>query len=103
MDHNDILLRYVYLPLAALTGAISSLGARRWRQMGRGQIALVIVTVFSFGYFVAPALSHSLFGIDETDARKVAAVVWVFSWGWHVLLPAITARAARAIGTEHDA
>ena len=100
MDHNDILARFVWFPLAALTGALSSLGARQWRNMSRGQMAFTVLTGFGFGYFVAPAIASGLFGIPENDVRNVCAVIWGMSFGWHVLLPVMVKRAAKLFGSE---
>lgn len=101
MSQDEILLRYVYLPLAAIGGAISSLGARRWRQMGKGQMAFAVFTGVSFALFVTPFVAHSWFGISETDARAIVALTYVFGFGAHLLLPWVIRRVVKLIGSEH--
>lgn len=101
MDHNDILLRFVYLPLAALTGAISSLGARRWRSMHRGQVAFVLLTGVSFALFVTPYVAHEWVGIREDDARGVVALTYLFGFGAHLLLPWAVRRVMKLTGSEN--
>lgn len=100
MDHNEILLRFVYLPLAALTGAISSLGARRWRQMHKGQVAFVIFTGVTFALFVTPYVAHEWLGVKENDARAVVALTYLFGFGAHLLLPWVVRRIGKLTGSE---
>ena len=98
MDHNEMLLRYVYIPLAALSGSISSFGARRWQTMSKSRVFLTIMTGFSFAAFVAPWMAHRFIGISEDDARGVVAITYLSGIGGHLLIPAILKWMERVIG-----
>lgn len=98
MHVDDFLLQWVYLPLAALTGAISSFGQRRMRNMTRGQIVLNILMSTSFSFFVTPWFAHEWLGIAETAARQMVAITFLFGFGAHILLPVFIKMLERIVG-----
>lgn len=99
MSHEDFMVRYVYIPLAALMGAISSLGARQWRSMTRRKIALAIFMGATFAMFVTPWAAHSFIGVKEGDARATVALTYLFGIAAHIILPWIIQRLEKMIGT----
>lgn len=99
MPHEDFLIKYLYIPLAALAGAISSLGARRWRNMSKGKIALAILMGSTFALFVTPWVAHEYIGVKEDDARAIVALTYLFAIAAHLILPWIIHRLERLIGT----
>jgi hypothetical protein len=99
MSQDEILLRYVYVPLAALMGAIPSLGARQWRSMTTRKIVLAIFMGATFAMFVTPWAAHAFMGVKEGDARATVALTYLFGIAAHIILPWIIARLERMIGT----
>ncbi|KMS54730.1 hypothetical protein [Sphingobium cupriresistens] len=98
MNHEDLLVRYLYIPLAALAGAVSSLGARRWRTMTKAKMAMTVLMGATFAIFVTPWAAHQFIGVDESDARGTVALTYLFAIGAHVLLPWLIQRLERLIG-----
>lgn len=98
MHLDDFLMQWVYLPLAALTGAISSFGQRRIRNMSRGQIGLNIMMSACFSFFVTPWFALEWLGIPETAARKMVALTFLFGFGGHILLPVFIDMLKRLVG-----
>lgn len=99
MSTDEFLLRYVYIPLAAFTGAISSLGARRWRTMSKSKILLAVFMGATFAMFVTPWAAHAIMGIKEDDARGTVALTYLFGIAAHIILPWLIQRIERMIGT----
>lgn len=100
VDHNDFLPRFVYLPLAALTGALSSLGSRHWRHMTKRKAAFVLVTGVSFGLFVTPFVAHSWLGVQEDDARAIVAITYLMAFGADIMLPWVLRQIRKLAGSE---
>lgn len=99
MDQHDFLVRYLYIPLAALAGAVSSLGARRWQSMTRTKMVLTIFIGATFAIFVTPWAAHEFIGVREDDARGTVALTYLFAIGAHVLLPWLIQKLERLIGS----
>lgn len=99
MDQNELLLRYVYIPMAALAGAVSSLGARRWRSMSKGKMLLTILMGASFSIFVTPWAAHEFVNVPEGDARAIVALTYLFAIAAHIILPWLIQRLERIIGS----
>lgn len=87
MTHDDIMVRYLYVPLAALMGALSSLGAKRWRGMSRGRLTFEVLTHASFAMFVTPWAAHRFIGVSMNDAREIVGLTYLFGFAAPVLLP----------------
>lgn len=99
MAHDDIMVRFVYIPLAALMGAVSSLGARRWRSMTKTKMALAILMGATFAMFVTPWAAREFIGVKEDDARAIVALTYLFAIAAHIILPWIIQKLERLIGT----
>ncbi|KMS58685.1 hypothetical protein [Sphingobium cupriresistens] len=98
MNTDELLVRYLYIPLAALAGAVSSLGARRWRTMTKAKMAMTVLMGATFAIFVTPWAAHEFVGVDEGDARATVALTYLFAIGAHVLLPWLIQKLERLIG-----
>lgn len=99
MDHDEWMVRYVYIPLSAFMGAVSSLGARKWRSMSRLQIALTVIMGTSSAIFLTPWAAHRFFGVQEDDARGVVALTYLFGFGAFIILPRLTEWMLKILGT----
>lgn len=99
MNHDEWMVRYIYIPLAALTGAVSSLGARKWQTMGTAQIALSLVMGTSSAIFLTPWIAHQFLGIDEKDARAAVGLTFLVGFSAFLLLPRLTDWLMKFFGT----
>jgi len=98
MNHDEWMARYVYIPLAALMGAVSSLGARKWRQMNRMQIMLTLVMGTTSAIFLTPWVAHKFFDVREDDARAIVALTYLMGFGAFIFLPKLTEWAGKIFG-----
>lgn len=96
--HHD--LRFGYIALAAMAGAITALAFMRWRDLSWGEMALTLVAGFSFAVFVTPWAAHAILRVDDDNVRTIAALTYIFGSGSNVLLPALIRRFGRLIGHE---
>lgn len=90
MSKDELLVRWIYIPLAALMGAVSSLGARKWRHMNRTQVVLTLIMGTTSAIFVTPWAAHQFFGVKEDDARAIVALTYLFGFGAFIFLPKLT-------------
>lgn len=98
IDEHAVWLRYSYVALAALAGAITALAFKSWREMSRTEISLTLVAGFSFAIFVTPWLAESVFGVHPTNVRAIAALTYIFGSGSNILLPLIIRWVGRVFG-----
>lgn len=98
MSKDELLVRYVYIPLAALMGAVSSLGARKWRQMNRWQVILTVTMGTSSAIFLTPWAAHQFFDVREDDARAIVALTYLFGFGAFIILPRLTEWMTKVLG-----
>jgi hypothetical protein len=86
---TDPIIRNIYLALTALCGSITALAYMRYKEMGWGEISLNLFIGLAFAFFVAPWAGHTILRINETDARALCMVTYVFAAGWPLILPRI--------------
>lgn len=98
MSKDELLVRYVYIPLAALMGAVSSLGARKWRQMNRAQIIMTLIMGTTSAIFLTPWVAHKFFDVREDDARAIVALTYLFGFGAFIFLPKLTEWMGKVFG-----
>ena len=99
MSEHDWLVRYLYIPLAALMGALSSLGARRWQGMSKGRVTFEVVVHASFAMFVTPWAAQKFVGVSMDDARAIVGLTYLFAFAAPVLLPRFKHWLERLVGT----
>ncbi len=87
MSPDDPILRNVYFAVTALCGSITALAYMKWREMPRTEIALNLFIGLVFAFIVAPWAGHAILRINETDARALCMVTYVFAAGWPLILP----------------
>lgn len=98
MDFHDFLLRYLYIPLAAIAGAITALASSKTSKMTRTDMLLTFTVGFSFAIFVTPWIATSWFGIESTNVRAIAGLTYVFGAGSNILLPVLIDHFKRVVG-----
>ena len=94
---SDVLWRYLYICMAAIAGAVTALGAMRWREMTRLEIFFTLAGGFSFAIFVTPWVAHSIMGVAESNIRAIAALTYVFGSASNILLPVIIRKIRRVV------
>lgn len=101
-EYHQYLARYVYVPLAAVAGAITALASSRTQKTTGGEMLLTFIVGFSFAIFVTPWIAINWFSIPETDNRAIAGLTYVFGAGSNILLPVLINRFRRAIDDRKD-
>jgi hypothetical protein len=89
VDLHEFLVRYGYIPLAAIAGAITSLAVARSQDMTKTDMVLTFTVGFSFAIFVTPWIAVSVFGIEAANIRAIAGLTYVFGAGSNILLPVL--------------
>lgn len=97
---HDFMLRYVYIPLAAIAGSISALASAKTKLMSRTDILLTFAAGFSFAIFVTPWIAVSMFGVNENNVRAIAGLTYIFGAGSNVLLPVLIEQIKRLAGNR---
>jgi len=104
MDHiPDGFIRGAYVVAAALAGAITALGASRWREMTRVEVGITLLTGFAFAIFVTPWIAHEWMSIPETNVRAIAGLTYVFGSASNILLPLIIRKVRKILGEGESA
>jgi hypothetical protein len=98
VDFHEFLIRYFYIPLAAVAGAISALASSNVRKMTNMELFLTFFAGFSFAVFVTPWIAVSWFGIDVNNVRAIAGLTYVLGAGSNVILPVLIEHMKRIIG-----
>lgn len=104
MDHvPEAFWRGVYVVGAAAAGALTAVGAAKWRDMSRIEVGLTLITGFTFAIFVTPWIAHEWLGIPETNYRAIAGLTYVFGSASNILLPLIIGRLRKLLGVGENA
>lgn len=98
MDEQQVFLRYGYLVLAAMAGAITALSFSRWSELSKAEIGITLFAGFSFAVFVTPWAAESLLGMDDNNVRGVAALTYILGSGSNILLPMFIRWTGKAFG-----
>lgn len=97
-DDGHGFLRFGYIAMAALAGAITALAFQRWRELSRAEICLTLLAGFSFAVFVTPWAAHAFFGMAEDNVRGIAALTYIFGSASNILLPVVIRWVSGAFG-----
>lgn len=92
-------MRYMYIPLAAIAGAITALASSGTQKMTKTDMFLTFTVGFSFAIFVTPWIAISWFGIEDTNVRAIAGLTYVFGAGSNILLPVLIERFKRLVAS----
>lgn len=99
MPENDF-LKFLYVGLAAIAGAVTALSFTKWRELTRMEIGLTLFVGFSFAIFVTPWLAHVAFGLDTSDPKAIAGLTYAFASGSNSILPVIIRKIHRSFTGE---
>ena len=90
---------WLWASLATLSGAISSISLRPYKEMSKAQIAMAFTVSSTFamfvGSFVAEWVARRFFGPGPINLRAFGAVMWFMAAASHFLLPVMISRAKR--------
>jgi hypothetical protein len=99
MNSEDPLMRWIYMAMAAVAGAVTSLSGLAWRTMSWGEVFLTLFVGASFAIYVTPWLANLALG-PQADMRTIAGLTYVAASGSNVLLPMLIRWVARMAGLE---
>lgn len=99
---RDWMMHYVYIPMAALAGAITALASSKVNEMTRTEMFLTVIAAFSFAIFVTPWIAVSWFKIDPNNVRAIAGLTYVFGSGANVLLPTLIRNMKKMVGYNSE-
>ncbi len=95
MNENSPLF-WLWVSLATLAGAVTSLTLRPYRQMQAVEIALALFVSATFAMFVGSPIAAEAarwWGKGHMDLRAFGLVMWVMAAGSHFLIPVVIGRA----------
>lgn len=88
MDEHRF-VKYGWLLMAAIAGAMTSRSFQQWKTMERPEIAFNLFVSAVFSVIAGPAIAERVFG-HEVPINWLAFIVWASSAGSIVLIPIIT-------------
>lgn len=110
MDNNNSALMWLWMTLATLGGAITSISLRPYKEMTRPEIILAFFVSSTFAMFVGSVAAEVVarwaakyLGGAPVNLRVYGAVMWFMAASAHFLLPVAIGRAKRfisAFGTQ---
>lgn len=90
-------LRWLYIAMAAIAGAITALSFQQWKTMTRGEILMTLFVGTAFAILVVPYVAHDLLGVNSFNNSLRAACFLTYIGGtcsnW--MLPALIKRVKR--------
>lgn len=89
MDIDHPVVRYVYLLVAAVGGAIVSLSLSNWQQMTGKQLAMAIIVGVFFAIFGVPWLVGDIMGVDIAPLRVACGITFFGAVAAPSLIPPI--------------
>lgn len=100
MDHESTLLRYVYIGMAAISGAIVSLSLMPWQKMTKGERGMAIFVGTAFALFGVPWIVGSLMNVDITPLRVACGITFVGAVGAPSFIPRLVQFINKKFGLE---
>lgn len=92
--------RMVYLVMAAIAGAITSLAFMPWKTMTLIERAISLFVGASFALFFVPWAVADIMGVDITALRAACATTYIGAVAAPALIPPIIRKLLKAGGLE---
>jgi len=87
-------MRTVYIVMAALAGAITSLSFLQWRVMSRAEILMTVFVGFAFAVITVPWLTIDVFHLSSADSLRAGCALTYFgATTANAVIPVIIKRA----------
>lgn len=102
MDIDNPVVRYLYLLVAAIGGAIVSLSLTNWQQMTNKQLAMAILVGVLFAIFGVPWLVGDIMGVDIAPLRVACGITFFGAVAAPSLIPPIITRIRKWGGLEEN-
>lgn len=93
----------VYIALAAMAGAVTSLSFMPWKRMSWPEIALTLFAGSTFSVFLVPWLAADWAHMDITNLRAICGVVYAGGLSSHAIMPLVIRKAKSLFGAEEKA
>lgn len=90
---------WLYMAMAAVAGAITSLSGLAWRTMTWGEIFLTLFGAATFAIYVTPWMATLIIG-HTPDPRSLAGLTYVSGTGANVFIPMMIKWVKRSFGGE---
>ena len=78
MDPDHPWSRMVYIVMAALAGAITSLSFLRWREMKSSEILMTVFVGFAFAVITVPWLTIDILHLSNADSLRAGCALTYF-------------------------
>lgn len=89
MDVDHPVMRYVYIGMSAVAGAIVSLSQMRWQEMSWPDRWMALVVGVSFSLFGVPWIVGDLWNVDMTPLRVACGISFFGGVGAPVFIPVV--------------
>lgn len=104
MNDNNSILVWLWVTLATLGGAISSMSLRPYKDMSRSDIVLAFIVSSTFAMFMGYPLAEFIarwsakwLGGGPVNMHVLGGGMWFMAMSAHFLIPVAIARAKRFI------
>lgn len=100
MDHNDPILRPIYIFMAAIAGAVTSLSMLQWRSMPWREILFTIFVGAAFAIFGAPWIAVDVLNVDDSTLRTACFITYAGGTCANALIPLLVGWAKKKLGMD---
>lgn len=87
MNDTDALLKFVWIGLASLAGAITALAFKQFQPLTPKQRAMLVFVGFVFAIFVGPLIVGWILPDEKGSSRVVGALYYLIAAGANWMLP----------------
>lgn len=101
MEDNPI-VRWLWPMIASLSGAVTALSFRPFKQMSPVEIWMALFVGASFSWFVSPWVNRMIFGNGPTDVRILGGVFYLMASGSNILIPFAIKWFSKVFGTQKE-
>lgn len=77
MDADHPIMRHVYIGMAALAGAVTSLSTMQWKTMSWPEIVMTIFVGATFSIYAVPVAISSFWKVDPGNLQLVCGITYV--------------------------
>jgi hypothetical protein len=103
MNEQHEQARMVYIAMAALAGAVTSLSGMPWRTMSWPEIFMTLFVGTAFAVLLVPWLAADWLHVDISNLRAICAVTYLGATGANVFIPVIIRKVKRLLEVESKA
>lgn len=104
MNDDHGFMRWVYIGMAAVAGAITALSFQQWRTMTRGEITMTLFVGAAFAILAVPYLAADVFNLSGfTESLRAACfITYVGGTCSNWLLPMLIKRVKKFVAGDEE-